>query len=221
MKEGAVIILIAVAAAINWFWPFFFWIGGDTPVYRFIWLGIFFVLLDILFETFSRAITEASLVAETLGFSRELHKIAEGFYVISKVSLPNGLKADHVVVGSSGVWLLAVKDDDGKITFDGDEIVQNGVIIRKLLPKTLEKSYFLAEFLKANLNRDFKVSPVLVFSSPKADLSAVPKMVRSVYVVSRKDAIPLIENTDVQIIDKNSIDEIHELLKNPTKNNKQ
>ena len=70
-----------------------------------------------------------------------------------------------------------------------------------------------AEMLKEKLKRDFIVTPVVAFSSPKADLSSVPKTMRGVYASSRKDIVQLIENTDIQLVDQNSIDEIYKILK--------
>lgn len=212
--ESVAILVILGAALANWFWPLYLWLG-DTDLYRFIWLAIFFILLDILIEIVTHASKEISLVADNVTFYRDIKKISGSFHLVPKISLENGLKADFAVVGSSGVWLITVQDDGGEITFNGDDIMQNGVVLAKVLPKALEKAYSLAVFLKKNLaGRDFKVSPVLVFTSPAADLKSIPKMVRGVYVASHKDIIPLIENTDVQLIDKNTIEEIYALLKN-------
>ena len=49
------IILIVVLAIANWYWPLYSLIQ-DSAVYRFIWLGIFFILLDALFEFIIRII---------------------------------------------------------------------------------------------------------------------------------------------------------------------
>ena len=205
------LILVAVAIA-NWQWPLYLWLG-DTIMYRFVWLGVFFVILDIFIEVILHSAKEVRLMTEIMGFSKELHKLSDGFHLASKVALPNNLKAEHVVIGSSGVWLIDVKDNDGKVEFNGDDLVQENVVLSGVITKVLEKSFTLADFLKKKLGREFKVAPVIAFSSFKANLDTVPKMVKGVYISSRKNTVSLIENTDFQIIDKNTIEEIYKLIK--------
>ncbi|MDO8496666.1 MAG: nuclease-related domain-containing protein [bacterium] len=203
---------IFVLALANWRWPLYLWLG-DTAIYRFIWLGLFFIFLDIVIEIILGLFREFKLIAETISFSKDLHKISDSFYILTKVTLSNDLKADFVVVGSSGVWIINVKDDSGKVDFNGDDLVQEGVILKRLLTQVLEKSYYLADILNKKLGHSVKVAPVLVFSSPRADLATAPKMVRGVYISSRQNVVSLIENTDFELIDKNTIEEINKLLK--------
>lgn len=209
-----VFLIIALGVALaNWQWPLYLWLG-DTPVYRFIWLAIFFIVLDIFIEIIFRSAGEIRLVTENMGFSRDVHKLSKSFHLISKVSLPNNLKADYVAIGSSGIWLIDVKDGDGVVTFNGDELVQKDIILNGLITKVLEKSYAMSDFLKKQLNRDFKVAPVVAFSSSRAKLSSVPKSIKNVFITSRVDTVALIENTDFQLTDNNTIEEIYKILKN-------
>lgn len=210
--EFFLLIIIGIAAFANWYWPLYLYFG-DTPIYRFIWLGIFFILLDIFLELIFGLTKGFSLISDALGLSRDMHKISKSFYLIPKVSLSNNLKADYVVVGSSGVWLIVVTGDKGTIAFNGDELVQDSVILKGLITKSLEKAYSLASFLKEKLNKDLMVTPVITFSSQKVDLGSIPKIVRGVYLASRKDITSVIENTDIQLIDKNTIEEIYKILK--------
>lgn len=205
-------IILVVAAFINWWQPVYVWFG-DTALYRFIWLGIFFVILDIAIEVILGAMEQMRLMAEMIGFGMDLKKISKSFYVIPKAILPNGVRADYIIIGSSGVWLIMVKDDKGKIEFNGDDLTQNGIILKGLLTETLEKSYSLAGLLREKLGREIAVTPVVSFSSHKIDLGSTPKIVRGVYLTLRKDSVALIENTDIQLIDKNTIDSIHKLIK--------
>ncbi len=206
-----ILIALVLTAFLNWFFPLYLW--SDTPIVRFAWLGIFFVLLDIAVEVILKMVERFGIIGETISFSNDFKKISSGFYVASKVQLPNNLKADFVVVGSSGVWLIMVQDDKGKITFNGDDILQDDVILKGLLIQTVQRGYALANLLKQELKRDFIVTPVIAFSSPQVDLSSVPKVVRGVHLVLSKDAIQFVENTDVQLIDKNTIEEIYKILK--------
>src|SRR3989344_2199835 len=130
-------ILIGLALA-NWQWPFYMWLDA-AAIYRFIWLAIFFVLLDILIEIILHSIKEVQLMTESLSFSKDIRKLSEGFYAIPKVFLLNNLKADYIVVGSSGIWLIDIEDNDGKVEFNGDELVQGGVVLKGLATKALEK----------------------------------------------------------------------------------
>lgn len=204
--------LIIIGAFINWWLPIYVW-AGDTPVYRFIWLGIFFVLLDMEIEVVLKAVKQLRLVGEMMGFARDIRKVSSGFHVAAKAGLPNGLKADFVVVGSSGVWLVTVKDDKGKITFNGDDLIQDGTVLKGILTQSLEKAYSLAGMIKEKLKREFIVTPVVAFSSPQADLGSAPKIMRGVYVSSRKDVVQLIENTDIQLVDQRTAEEIDKMIK--------
>lgn len=204
-------IFIILVAFINWWQPVYMWLG-DTPVYRFIWLGIFFILLDLFIDNIMQTIRDMRLMGEMLSLGRDIKKISGDFRVSTKLVLPNNVKADYVVVGSSGVWLIDVRGDEGKVSFNGDNIVQGDLVLGGLLTKSLEKAYSLSAFLKENLKKDFTVTPVVAFSSSKIHFESMPKNVRGVYVVSGKDTVPLVENTDVQLIDKNTIEEVHKLL---------
>lgn len=211
-SKTLLLFMIGGLALANWQWPLYLWLG-DTQIYRFIWVGLFFLFLDIVIETVLGLLKESRLMTEAVGFSKNLHKISSSFYLSTEVSLSHDLKADFVVVGSSGVWMVSVRDGDGPVDFNGDDLVQEGVVLKRLLTQVLEKSYFLADILNKKLGRNIKVAPILAFSSPRADLTKVPKIVHGVYISSRKNTVSLIENTDFQLIDKNTIEEIHKLLK--------
>ena len=165
-------------------------------------------------EVTTKGLRQLKFTAEGITFIGELKKISKGFHVVPAVALPNNLKADYVIVGSSGVWLVIIQDGSGKIIFDGDDLIQNGQVLRGLLTKAHEKSYSLAGVLKEKLGRDIIVASVVAFSSSSADAGSVPKTVRGVYIVVRKDLVPLIENTDMQLIDQNTIEEVNKILKN-------
>ncbi|OGN00439.1 MAG: hypothetical protein A3B91_04305 [Candidatus Yanofskybacteria bacterium RIFCSPHIGHO2_02_FULL_41_29] len=206
------VILVAVIAFVNWRWPFYNWFG-DTPIYRFIWLGIFFILFDFTFEILSKALKQVRLMAEAMSFGKDLKKISDGFKVVHNVSLPSHLIAEYVVVGSSGVWLLSLRDDWGRIKFNGDDLVRDGQALKGLFTGSLEKSYALASFIKEKLGRNFIVSSVIIFLSNKAYLEEVPSNIRGVFISSRGNAISLIENTDIQLIDQKTIEDIVKIFK--------
>jgi hypothetical protein len=117
------------------------------------------------------------------------------------------------VIGSSGVWLIFIKDEKGRITFDGDELLQDQLILKGLLTQSLEKAYSFASYIKEKLNREFTVTPVIAFSSLNIDLESAPKNIRGVYLASRKNVVSIVEGTDVQLIDKNSIEDLYKILK--------
>ena len=205
-------IALIIGAFLNWLLPLYRWFG-DTPTIRFIWLGIFFVILDIAIEMMVKVMEQFRLIGESMGLAKDIKKISGDFKVAQNVSLPSNLKADFVVVGSSGIWLIMAKDDTGKVVFSGDDIIQDGTVLKGLLTSTLEKAYSLAGILKQSLIRDIIVTPVIAFSSHRADLESVPKTVRGVRLSSRKDIVHLIEDTDIQLIDKNTADAIYKILK--------
>lgn len=208
-----VLLLLVIAVALaNWFKPLYL-LFQNTAVYRFIWLGNFFVLLDLGIEIIIKAAKQFRLMSQVMGFDVDIKKISSGFRVVRGAILKNNSKVDYAVAGSSGVWSVTIQDGQGPVIFNGDDLLQNGIALKGLLAKSLEKSYTLASMLKEKLNRDFIVSPVITFSNPNAIFEAIPKMVRGVYITSGKDAVALIENTDVQLIDNNTIEEIYKILK--------
>lgn len=205
-------VVLLMLGFINWAKPLYLWFG-DSPITRFIWLGLFFVILDIILEIIFKSLKEIRLMADMMGFGKDIRKVSEGFYVVSKLILPDGQKSDYVVIGSSGVWAITVKDDAGKIMFNGDELIQDGVVLAGAVSKSLQLAYGLAGYIKEKLGRDVRVAPVIAFSSFKVDMSEMQKTVRGVFISSRKDTVPLIENTDFQLIDKKTIDDIYNILK--------
>lgn len=206
-------LFVLVVAFANWQWPIYLWFG-DTVIARFVWLGVFFLTLDILIECILQLMYQMHLMGESIVFGRDIKKIDGNFHVVQGFLLPNKLVADYVVIGSSGVWLVTVKDDKGKVEFNGEYLVQDGLILKDLMTKVLERAYSLTGFLKLKLNQDIKVAPVVAFSSLKADIGAEFNNFRGIYVVGRSGIVKLIENTDVQLIDKNTIEEIYKILKN-------
>lgn len=206
------IFFVFAAAVANWFLPLTLWLG-DTPIYRFLWLGIFFVLLDVVFEIIHGSMKQMRLIADAMGFGRDLKKLGKGFSVLPGVKLPNNAVADYMVVGSSGVWLVTVRDGNGKVGFNGDDLVQGQTVLKGSITQPLEKAFTLAELLKGKLNRDFKVAAVVAFIGSGADITDVPNMVRGVYITSRQKVADLIGGTDVQILDTGIMEEIIKLLK--------
>lgn len=206
------LLLVLGAVFANWQWPLYLRFG-NTSTFRFVWLGIFFILADVLIELISRSFRQVRLMGEAMGFGRDIRKISDSFHIVSNVALPNNLKADYVIVGSSGVWLVTVKDDKGKVEFNGEYLVQDSVVLKGLMTKALESSYSLAGVLKEKLSRDIIVTPVIAFSSLYANLDGESKNFRGIYIVGRKSVIQLIENTDIQLIDQNTIEEIYKILK--------
>lgn len=206
------ILILAGIAFVNFSYPLYE-LFEDTALYRFIWLGIFFVLIDFLFEIFMGASKQVVLLKESFMLGASLKKMSANFHLISNFKLPNGARADYILIGSSGVWLLTVIDDDGKISFNGDDLVRENVVLKGLLARSLEKSFSLANIIKDSIKRNIVVSPVIVFSNNRAVFDSIPKSIRGVYIIAGKDAASLIENTDAQLIDKNTIEEIGKILK--------
>ena len=211
-----IFLVIILAALANWRWPLYNFLG-DKLLVRFVWLGIFFVLLDISFEIFGSILKELFMVREAMSFAKNLKKISKGFRTVAQVSLANNRKADFVIVGSSGIWLLEVKLGDGKLEFNGDDIIQDGATLKGLIGQLLEKSYSLNNNLNKRFGRDFSVTPVIVFSNHKINTDSIPKKIREVYISSGSNAVALIEDTDVQLIDQNTTEEIYNFLKNGLK----
>jgi hypothetical protein len=211
-KNIIFILVLGAAAFLNWQFPFYNWFG-DTPIVRFVWLGLFFIILDGIIEIILGSFKQLRLMGEAISFSNDLKKIANGFKVTFKVKLPNNLRADAVVIGSSGVWLIMIKDNKGQVSFNGDELIQDETILKGLLTHTLEKAYSLAGLLKQGLNRDFVVTPIIAFSSPGLDLGQTPRVVRGVRLAARHETVSLIENTDIQLIDEKTIEDIYKFLK--------
>jgi|SRR3989338_9441352 len=205
-------VILAIGLA-NYYWRFYLWLD-DSAIYRFLWLGIFFILADIAIEMIEMSVRNFRLMAELMMFGKEVRKVSKGFIVIPKVKLPNNLDADYVVIGSSGIWLITTVEGDGKVTFNGEDLVRDNAVLGKLITKALEKSYALSGLLSKDFNRNLIVAPIIVFINKSADISSLPGSIRNVHIVSVKNIVKLIENTDSQILDEKIIQEISNFIKN-------
>jgi len=185
----------------NWRWPLYDFLG-DSPLIRFVWLGIFFLLLNFSIDIFERLIKDFRLIGGDIGLDRNLKKLPREFAVLKRIKLSYGISLDYVVVGPSVIWIFIVEDQEGKVVFDGDELSQDGKILKGLITRALEKLYTLREFLKNHLKRDFGVAPLVIFSNPRADIESVPQVIRGTYVASARTVISLVRDFKGETIDE-------------------
>lgn len=210
-KSLAGLVCVVVLAIINYFWPLYI-LFEDTILFRLIWFAIFFLLLEIAMEIIERSIKNLKLAAELMNFSSNLKKVSEGFEVFSKVPLSNNMTADYVVVGSSGIWQITVREGPGKVEFNGEDIVHATRVLKGSITSSIEKSYSLAALLKKELNRDFLVASVIAFSNKWIVMDSITDKIRDVYISKGDNVRKLIEDTDVQILDPKTIKEISALI---------
>ncbi len=64
-------------------------------------------------------------------------KFPEDFIALGSLMLSEKGNIDQVIVGPTGVWTIEVKSHAGKITFNGHDLLRNGMPLHKLISKRL------------------------------------------------------------------------------------
>ncbi len=141
-------------------------------------LAIAFAILIRPFKNFYNGQMAEYDVGDTL------YKLPEGWHYDSNLILKNNGNIDYVVIGPTGIWVVEVKSHQGMITLQDGQLVRNGASFEKnFLKQVWAEAYALRDFLKEKLQRDFKIQPMLLFSSRGARLKFGKRPVNGVYII--------------------------------------
>lgn len=126
----------------------------------------------------------------------KLSDLPEGFTAFHDLSF-NGFNIDHVAVSVSGIYLIETKSHGGKVTADGDRLLLNGNPPEKdFLKQCWSQSFQLRDYLKSSTGKEFKIKPILCFTSAFVQLR---QPVKGVAVVNAKYLNTLLGQQKVQL----------------------
>ncbi|MDD2272431.1 MAG: nuclease-related domain-containing protein [Desulfuromonadaceae bacterium] len=110
-------------------------------------------------------------------------ELPEGFTAFHDLAF-SGFNIDHVVIGTSGIFLVETKSHGGKVTTEGDKLLLNGNPTDKdFINQTWSQTYQLKSFLKEQTGKEYQVKPVLCFSKAFVQLR---QAIKGVAVVNSK-----------------------------------
>jgi len=126
-----------------------------------------------------------------------LHKLSQlpieySIYYNIKVPTKQG-NIDCVVLGPTGIFTIEVKGNSGVIGFDGTKLKGEKIPPEKdFLKQALFEALSLHDYIKTELNRDFFVKPVLVFSSYNIEFKFSTGLINKVFVTNQRDLLKFI-----------------------------
>ena len=197
IKDIFWIIILVITGFLNWI------LGKDllySPkhIYRLLWLGAFFVIADLFIEIMIRAGVKAKILMEIMNLDHKLKKLSSDFKIFKMLKLPDGLTIEYVLMGTKGIWIITIKDKGGKVSFDGENIIQGSTIYKGIISESAAKSYALSNFIKSKLNIDIQVNSAIVFSSFGTDISGVPELLRGVTIAKADKILEIIKSKNIE-----------------------
>ena len=123
-------------------------------------------------------------------------ELPEGFTAFHDLAF-TGFNIDHVVIGTSGIFLVETKSHGGKVTAEGNKLLLNGNPTDKdFINQTWSQTYQLKSFLKEQTGKEYQVKPVLCFSKAFVQLR---QAVKGVAVVNSKFLNELLQRQKPQL----------------------
>lgn len=110
-------------------------------------------------------------------------ELPDGFTAFHDLTF-QGFNIDHVVIGTTGIYLIETKSHGGRVTAEGDMLLLNGNPPDKdFIKQTWSQTYQLRNFLKEQTGKEYQVKPVLCFSKAFVQLR---QPVKGVAVINAK-----------------------------------
>lgn len=125
----------------------------------------------------------------------ELSKLPDGYTVFQDVKIPGQWgNIDFVVLGPQGIFTIEVKSHQGKITFDGRELLKYGsrFLEKNFLTQAMQQALRLNHYLEKEIGKNPFIHPVIVFSSERAMMQFGFKKLKGVQVVQTRFLIDLL-----------------------------
>lgn len=170
--------------------------------YSFIaWLFVAVVLVTLFLIIRKRSDKFLSGYVGERDIDDELKNLSLDFVVINKGLDTGRGNIDKIVIGPSGVWTLEVKSQKGDI-----------VPPESFLKQAYAEAKTLQDLIKAKLNLDINVQPVLIFSNKFAKVRFGFNKQRGVYVIQKAWLNKLITETHVQSLDAETAKKIKSVI---------
>lgn len=131
----------------------------------------------------------------------ELKKLPDGFHVLCDVKIHSPYNIDYVVLGPTGIFTVEVKSHSGEIGYENGRVTINGKVPKEkdFLRQAKSEAQAISDFLKERVNRQYWVTPVLVFSNVAATMRFGLKPVDGVSVVGKGFLLPLLQSGEAKI----------------------
>jgi hypothetical protein len=172
---------------LNKFWAFFgavlvilslilLWLLVYSFSYSFILSITAEIVIFLFFLLISRTVNEYIRIALRYKkgirgedqLANEFHNLPNGYTVFQDVKLPNTQRnIDFVVVGPTGIYAIEVKNVNGIISFDGQNLFCNKQLLERknVIQQVRDEYWGLHDYLVKNLGSDIFVTPLLVFTN--------------------------------------------------------
>lgn len=123
-----------------------------------------------------------------------LAQLPDHFSVFRGIKLRNNCDIDFIVIGPTGIFTIEVKSHGGVIGFDGHELTHNKTIFpeKNILRQAFSQAMDVHDYLLKTTNKDIFVTPIIVFSNPRAFVRFGLNKVKNVYVIQAKWLLDLI-----------------------------
>ena len=87
---------------------------------------------------------------------------------------------------ATGIFVIEVKSHKGKITFDGQNLlINNNHFEKNILKQVMGEALDLHKFILEKTNKDYFVTPVLVFSNSHAYMKFGLQPIKKAFVIQK------------------------------------
>lgn len=212
IKDSIKVILIILFGYFYWHYPFYKYFP-DVWWTFWIWLGGLSLIITIFGVFLKHAVNRIEGMEGEWDVGSILNELPESYIYLPDINLEKRGNTDYVLVGSTGIWTIEVKSHAGEITFNGAELLRDGELFeeRDILKQAWAEAYSVKNLLKRELNRDFEVQPVIVFSSPDAEMRFGLNKQKGVFVINLRWLKGLVEG-EKNTLRKDEIDKIADII---------
>jgi hypothetical protein len=171
--------------AIAYFIYLFFSIGDRFSWTSFIWVGVpFFIIFLILRPYVDRHLHSAFSYKKGMKGEeqvlKELLKLSDEFILFHSVHLPNQrADIDFVLLSSSGIYTIEVKNINGTIEFNGGELMCDGKLMegKSVVAQVRNQYWGLHNYLKEFAHRELFIKPIIVFVNGNVKYISEPQSI--------------------------------------------
>ena len=142
-----------------------------------------------------------------------LDSLPPEFLYLENINLCDKGDIDKVVVGPTGIWTIEVKNHfGGEITFDGKQLLRNGVPFEKdYIKQAWAEALSVRGLLRKAGFEDCNVQPVICFCYSKVRFGQ--QKIQGVYVIGSTWLNDLIENKVEQSLTNYTVESVTELIR--------
>ncbi|HRH23105.1 MAG TPA: nuclease-related domain-containing protein [Candidatus Magasanikbacteria bacterium] len=186
------------------------------------WISVFKLLFTLLDKSRIGFFSALNGLDGEMIVRRELAKLPNEYVVFHGLKLREPYDVDFVVVGPTGIFAIDAKSHRGRMGYDGEELTRDGNRLEKnILFQTMSEALDVHTFLLSELQREYFVKPVIVFSSSWARISFGNNDKKGVCVIGKKWLRKIIIENDAEKLSREALHAIEEVLRKKEKRNVQ